>query len=214
MQVLLQKFTPQKPKYIPTEDFIDWISQREVHCVESVPIRNYSGPHFPAVGLNTERYGVSVRIQFEYGKMRTWITPNTNTTPVYICVTYNKFTGLNGIILWIFTWLLKSSNCSQCCLPSAPAEFPIATKPIGVRSTDLWWRISHKISPSKKQSLLKSNSNFSLNSGCLLLFWVVVVHFLTRDVLRYKHVLTETSKIKFKEVNCVKSLRIRSFFGP
>ena len=28
------------------------------HCVKSVRIRNYSGPHFPAFGLNTERYGV------------------------------------------------------------------------------------------------------------------------------------------------------------
>ena len=28
------------------------------HSVKSVPIRSYSGPHFPAFGLNTERYGV------------------------------------------------------------------------------------------------------------------------------------------------------------
>ena len=28
------------------------------HCVKSVPIRSYSGPHFPAFGLNTERYEV------------------------------------------------------------------------------------------------------------------------------------------------------------
>ena len=25
------------------------------HCVKSVRIRSYSGPHFPAFGLNTER---------------------------------------------------------------------------------------------------------------------------------------------------------------
>ena len=49
------------------------------HCVKSVRIRSYSGPHFPAFGLNTERYGVSVHIQLECGKMRTRITPNTNT---------------------------------------------------------------------------------------------------------------------------------------
>ena len=29
------------------------------HCVKSVRIRSYSGPHFPAFGLNTERYGIS-----------------------------------------------------------------------------------------------------------------------------------------------------------
>ena len=34
-------------------------------CVKSMRIRNYSGPHFPAFGLNTERYGVSLRIQSE-----------------------------------------------------------------------------------------------------------------------------------------------------
>ena len=39
------------------------------HCVKSVRIRSYSDPHFPAFGLNTERYG----------KMWTRITPNTNT---------------------------------------------------------------------------------------------------------------------------------------
>ena len=50
----------------------------EIHCVKSVRIRSYSGPHFPAFGLNTERYFVSVRIQSGCGKIRTRITPNTN----------------------------------------------------------------------------------------------------------------------------------------
>ena len=31
----------------------------------------FSGPHFPAFGLNTERYEVSLRIQSECGKIRT-----------------------------------------------------------------------------------------------------------------------------------------------
>ena len=31
----------------------------------------FSGPYFPAFGLNTERYSVSLRIQSECGKMRT-----------------------------------------------------------------------------------------------------------------------------------------------
>ena len=29
------------------------------HCVKSVRIMSYSGPHFPAFGLNTERYFVT-----------------------------------------------------------------------------------------------------------------------------------------------------------
>ena len=47
------------------------------HCVESVHIQSYSGPHIPAFALNTERYGVSLRIQSECGKMWTRKTPNT-----------------------------------------------------------------------------------------------------------------------------------------
>ena len=31
----------------------------------------FSGPYFPAFGLNTERYGESLRIQSECGKIRT-----------------------------------------------------------------------------------------------------------------------------------------------
>ena len=49
------------------------------HCAKSVRIRCYSGPHFPAFGLNTERCGVSLRIQSECREMRTRITPNTDT---------------------------------------------------------------------------------------------------------------------------------------
>ena len=49
------------------------------NCVKSVRTRSYSGLHFPAFGLNAERYSVSLRIQFECGKMQTRITPNTDT---------------------------------------------------------------------------------------------------------------------------------------
>ena len=49
------------------------------HCVKSVRMRSYSGSHFHAFGLNTERYEVSLRIQSECGKIRTTITPNTDT---------------------------------------------------------------------------------------------------------------------------------------
>ena len=47
--------------------------------MKSVRIRSYSGPHFPAFELNTERYGVSLRIQSECGEIRTRITPNTDS---------------------------------------------------------------------------------------------------------------------------------------
>ena len=46
---------------------------------EKRSILSYSGPHFPAFGLNTERYEASLRIQSECGKTRNRITPNTDT---------------------------------------------------------------------------------------------------------------------------------------
>ena len=55
------------------------IDNNVTHCVRSVPIRTYSGPHFPAFRLNAKRYGVSLHIQPECGKIRTRITPNTDT---------------------------------------------------------------------------------------------------------------------------------------
>ena len=56
------------------------------HCVKSVSIRSYSGLHFPTFGLNTERYGVSLRIQSECGKMRTRIIPNTDIFHAVRCL--------------------------------------------------------------------------------------------------------------------------------
>ena len=51
----------------------------EGHCVERVRIRSYSGPYFPALRLNSEGYSVSLSCQSECGKIRTRITPNTDT---------------------------------------------------------------------------------------------------------------------------------------
>ena len=49
------------------------------YCVKSVRIRSYSGPHFHAFGLNTEKDGVHLRIQSECWKIRIRITPNMDT---------------------------------------------------------------------------------------------------------------------------------------
>ena len=46
------------------------------HGVKSARVRSFSGPYFSAFGLNTERYGVSLRIHSECGKIRTRKTPN------------------------------------------------------------------------------------------------------------------------------------------
>ena len=38
---------------------------KEQRCVKNVRTRSYSGPYFPPFGLNTEKYGLSLRIQSE-----------------------------------------------------------------------------------------------------------------------------------------------------
>ena len=53
--------------------------RRSFPCVKSIRVRSFFGPYFPEFGLNTKRYGVSLRIQFEYGKIRSRKTPNTDT---------------------------------------------------------------------------------------------------------------------------------------
>ena len=45
-------------------------------------IRSFSGLYFPAFGLNTEIYSVSLHIQFECGKIRARKTPKKDTFDV------------------------------------------------------------------------------------------------------------------------------------
>ena len=84
------------------------------HCVKSVHIRSYSGPHFPAFGLNKERYEVSLRIQCKYGKIPTKITPNTNTFhAVNISLGYyvgGKFLSSTEKKISV-KWFIKIINC-------------------------------------------------------------------------------------------------------
>ena len=58
---------------------IVWVFSRDKHCVKGVRVWSYSGPHFSAFGVNTERYSVSLLIQSKCGKMRIRITPNMDT---------------------------------------------------------------------------------------------------------------------------------------
>ena len=67
---------------------------KKPHSVKSVRIRNYSGPHFPAFRLNTERYFASLHIRSECGKMRTRITPNTENC--YAVTLINKAVRFRG----------------------------------------------------------------------------------------------------------------------
>ena len=49
------------------------------HCLKSVRFRSFSGQYFPAFGLNTERYFISLCIQSGCGKIQTRKIPNTDT---------------------------------------------------------------------------------------------------------------------------------------
>ena len=76
---------------------------KHLHCVTSVRIRSYSGQCFPAFGLNTYRYSASLRIQSDFGKIRTKITPNTdNFYAVLIALVFKDQCKL----LWISPLLI------------------------------------------------------------------------------------------------------------
>ena len=59
------------------------------HCVKRVRIQSFSGPFFPAFGLNTEKYRVYLCIQSECGKMWTRKTVSTDTFHVVSYSTSN-----------------------------------------------------------------------------------------------------------------------------
>ena len=69
------------------------------HCVKNVRIWSYSRSYFPAFGLNTERYGVSLHIQSECEKIRTRKSPNTDT---FHAVTVVKFILNKMNSKWMF----------------------------------------------------------------------------------------------------------------
>ena len=68
------------------------------HCMKSVCIRSYCGPHFPTLVLNTERSSVSLRIQSECGKMPTRITPNTDT--FYVVKVFCRRAGQASLLMF------------------------------------------------------------------------------------------------------------------
>ena len=55
-----------------------------IYCVKSVRIRRFSGPDFPAFGVNTERCSISFRIHSKCGKILARKTLDTDTFHVVI----------------------------------------------------------------------------------------------------------------------------------
>ena len=66
------------------------------YFVKSVRSRSFPGPYFPAFGLNTQRYGVSPRIQSKCRKIRTRKTPNADT---FHAVTWLSFFHMPKLLL-------------------------------------------------------------------------------------------------------------------
>ena len=63
-----------------------------VHCYSSYSLRKkclYSEFFFPAFGLNTERYKISLCIHSEWGKIWTKKSPNTDTFHAVVITTIN-----------------------------------------------------------------------------------------------------------------------------
>ena len=74
--------------FAPSFNFF-WFSSH-FYCVKIVRIRSFSGPYFPVFGLNTERYCVSLRIQFERRKMRSRKTPKMDSfQAVFVLIKVN-----------------------------------------------------------------------------------------------------------------------------
>ena len=82
-----------------------------IHFAKSVRIRSFSGPYSPTVGLNTEKYSVSLRTHSEWVKIWTSKTPNTNTFHTFYQYP-SSYSELN-YCPWVFL-LCKFGDHSSC----------------------------------------------------------------------------------------------------
>ena len=64
--------------------------------MKSARIKSFSGPYYPAFGLNTETYYVNLRIQSEWRDMQTRKTPNTDT--FYVALRMTAFVFNNNVV--------------------------------------------------------------------------------------------------------------------
>ena len=82
--------------------------------MKNVHTRSFSGPYIPVFGLNTERCGVSFRIQSECGKTRTRKSPNTDTSHSKAnCDTYVVLLSKDS---WKLSIIKTSWTSSELCI--------------------------------------------------------------------------------------------------
>ena len=82
-----------------------------LHCVKSIhPYSNFSGPYFPAFGLNSERYSVSPRTQSECLKIQTRKTPNTDTFHALLDFRLDSILPFSSKLEFYFTFFTSWSS--------------------------------------------------------------------------------------------------------
>ena len=133
------------------------------HWVKSVRIRSYSDPHFPAFALNTDRYGVSLRIQSECGKMWTRITPNKNIF----------YTVFFFVCFFFFCFLINTSNRFHEVNTWSSLDHFFPFRSIGSNNFVIWIPLVLLETLSRKLIIFHKIMIRSLRKKCtyLELFW-------------------------------------------
>ena len=115
------------------------------YCVKAVRIQNYSDPYFPTFGLNAERSSVFFRNQYECGKIRTWITPNTDKLYT-VCFLANiaKFLRVPLLKKICERLLSKPLRSFFQLFPAFSSSFFTPSKHFVVQSQQLkFWKVEH-----------------------------------------------------------------------
>ena len=69
--------------------------------------KDFSGPYFPIFELNTDIYSLSLRIQYEYGKILTRKTSNSGT---FHTVIFNNKINSNNTLIFYKLWTSQGSK--------------------------------------------------------------------------------------------------------
>ena len=137
------------------------------HCAKSVRIGSSSGPYFPAFGLNTERYSVSLRIRSECEKI--WTRKNLHIRTFFMqCAAL--IIRLFGLIVALPQWtklllLLRYS----------------------VTGNRTWWYLLSYCSPPSSFSALFCCNKFMSVSfiGTFALCWKIFLGSFLKSSLRF-----------------------------
>ena len=141
------------------------------HCVKSVRIWSYSGPYFPAFGLNTGRYGVALHIQSERRKMRTRITRNTDTfhavTIIFMIVFWFPYNSQKYIDLYCFSCRLNIKDSNSILWNNAKPKSTLNSRPTSLVAWNI--AVHSSISNSNQDGAFDLNYTYQLVSS----FWAL-----------------------------------------